>query len=79
MRRTYDGERSEVLGPLQGFSRTHVNQIHVSQVIHHDVFWFDVSVDDLLWVQVLQHQYECSDVELSVWDCEKTDLSDDVE
>lgn len=45
----------------------------------HDVLWFDVSVDDVLLVHVLDGEYDGANVELRIESAEETDFSDHIE
>lgn len=60
-------------------SSAHINELHVSRVINHDILWLEISVDDAIRVQILNREEERCDVELRVHRREQTDLTYDIE
>lgn len=75
----YDGIGSEPALDFQFFGGAHVDQREEAVGVHHEIFGFEVSVDDAVGVQVLHHEQDLGD-QLSGVVCGEGDhFGDDVE
>lgn len=53
-----------MLALLEDLSSTHVDHVHVTFGINHDVFRLDISVDNITGVEIFHTQDECTNIEL---------------
>lgn len=78
MRRPNDCEGSRAF-ILKELARSHVDELDIAVFVDDYVLGFEVSVEDLLGVQVLQRKHHRGYVELGVFGGQQTDITDHVE
>lgn len=78
MGRSYNSERSESFFLGKQLSSSHIDEFEVAFPIDHNIFGFEISVDDAFEVQILQGQEETPNIEPADRLGEDTNLSDDV-
>lgn len=58
-------ERKRLLALLEHFSQTEVSQANIAIAVHEDILWLQISVDNVLVVQVSERNRDLNGVELS--------------
>lgn len=48
------------------FREAEISKFDESFPVYHDVFWLEVSIDDVLWMQVVECEHYLRDIELSL-------------
>ena len=74
MRRADDGVGARGL-VVEDLGRAHVDHLHVALVVDHHVFRFQVAIDNLVVVKVLNRQNQLPDIELRVIGVQQPDLA----
>ena len=61
------------------FGSTHINKSKVAIGIHHQIFWFKVSIDNAIGMHVFHHEEDLPHEKASMLDCKGDDFGDDIE
>lgn len=76
--RSADEAESPVLILLHLLASSHVNQLEVAISADHDIFGLEVSIDDALLMEDLQHVDQQGTVEAGLFQREDADGSDNI-
>lgn len=87
MRSPDDGEGHLVSLFPKGFGSPEIDKVHVPYnvrmvvtfIVDHDIFGFEIAINDLLLMEVLEAEDHCGDVELCIVALQESDLPNHVE